>query len=80
LKLEFAGVGGSFANIIFQVGGVVGIAIQQGLLTTVYGSPTDWTGSKNGYFSSAWILATGLLFGVLYRQNNAHKNTGVAVV
>jgi hypothetical protein len=26
--LEFAGVGGSFANVIFQVGGVIGIAIQ----------------------------------------------------
>ena len=30
--LEFAGVGGSVANIIFQVGGVIGISVQAGLL------------------------------------------------
>jgi MFS family permease len=71
--LEFAGVGGSFANVIFQVAGVIGIAIQQALLAT--GNPADledWTGSQNGYFfSSAYIMATGIVFSIFYRQAKA---------
>lgn len=79
--LEFAGVGGSFANVIFQVGGVIGIAIQQGLLSTGDTSnPIDWTGSKNGYFfSSAYVMATGIIFVILYRQHKAPQMSQGAV-
>ena len=67
--LAFAGVGGSFANVVFQLGGVVGIAVQAGLLGTGNGL-ADWTGSKNSYFfTSAYILVTGLIFVATYRQH-----------
>ena len=60
---------GSFANIIFQIGGVIGIAVQAGLIATGDGSITDWTGSKNSYFFTAgYVLASGLIFVVWYRQ------------
>ncbi|BEJ11140.1 hypothetical protein CspHIS471_0105620 [Cutaneotrichosporon sp. HIS471] len=79
--LEFAGVGGSFAQVIYQIGGVVGIAVQQGLLDTGHGGVADWTGSQNGYFfTSAYILCTGLIFVLWYRQSKATIPTGVAPV
>lgn len=77
--LEFAGVGGSFAQVIFQIGGVVGIAVQQGLLDTGSGDVREWTGSKNGYFfTSAYILATGLIFVLWYRQHKMPVRAGGA--
>lgn len=77
--IEFAGVGGSFAQVIFQIGGVVGIAVQQGLLDTGSGDVHDWTGSKNGYFfTSAYILFTGLIFVLWYRQHKMPERAGGA--
>lgn len=81
--LEFAGVGGAFAQIIFQIGGVIGIAIQAGLISTGDGTIEDWTGSKNSYFfTSAYILATGIIFVIFYRQvkmpNNPSPIAGAA--
>lgn len=74
--LEFAGVGGSFANVIFQVGGVVGIAIQTGLLDTGSG-PLDWTGSKNGFLlTSAYTLFCGIVFCLWYRQDKMPVREG----
>lgn len=80
--LEFAGVGGAFAQIIFQIGGVIGIAIQAGLISTGDGTIEDWTGSKNSYFfTSAYILATGVVFVIFYRQVKMPNNpTPVAAV
>ncbi|KAK1926913.1 major facilitator superfamily domain-containing protein [Papiliotrema laurentii] len=67
--LEFAGIGGSFAQIIFQIGGVIGIAVQAGLIATGDGTLTDWTGSKNGYFfTGAYVMVTGIIFFLWYRQ------------
>jgi hypothetical protein len=75
--IEFAGVGGSFANIIFQIGGVIGIAIQAGLISTGDGTIEDWTGSKNSYFfTGAYILATGLIFVLWFRQAKLPSNPG----
>lgn len=66
---QYAGVAGSFTQVIFQVGAVVGIAVQAGLLSTGDGI-TDWTGSKNSYFfTSAYILLTGVVFVIFYRQD-----------
>ncbi len=76
--LQFAGVGGSFAQVIFQIGGVVGIAVQQGLLDTGRkGDVSDWTGSKNGYFfTSAYVLLPGIIFGLWFRQSKVRENVG----
>jgi hypothetical protein len=74
-------VGGSFANIIFQVGGVIGIAVQSGLLGTGDGTIQDWTGSKNSYFlTGAYIMLTGLIFLAWYRQSKAPKHNGAVPV
>ncbi|OCF58454.1 efflux protein EncT [Kwoniella mangroviensis CBS 10435] len=78
--LEFAGVGGSFANIIFQVGGVIGISVQAGLINTGNGTIEDWTGSKNSYFfTGAYILFTGIVFVAWYRQSKMPKYEGPVV-
>ncbi|OWZ61110.1 hypothetical protein AYX15_06664 [Cryptococcus neoformans] len=75
--LEFAGVGGSFANIIFQIGGVIGIAVQDGLVGTGPDAATSWTGSRNSYFfTGGYIMATGLVFVVWYRQKLMPKLEG----
>ncbi|WWD20594.1 hypothetical protein CI109_105070 [Kwoniella shandongensis] len=75
--LEFAGIGGSFANIIFQVGGVIGISVQAGLLSTGDGTIEDWTGSKNSYFfTGGYILFTGIVFVLWYRQSKMPVLTG----
>ncbi|OXM77898.1 efflux protein EncT [Cryptococcus neoformans Bt63] len=75
--LEFAGVGGSFANIIFQIGGVIGIAVQDGLVGTGPDAATSWTGSKNSYFfTGGYIMATGLVFVMWYRQKLMPKLEG----
>lgn len=77
--LEFAGVGGSFANVVFQIGGVVGIAIQTGLLDTGSGA-LDWTGSKNGFiFTSAYTLFCGIVFCLWYRQEKMPVREGPVV-
>ncbi|WOO83271.1 Drug resistance protein [Vanrija pseudolonga] len=81
--LEFAGVGGSFANVIFQIGGIIGIAVQTALISTGDGQIDDWKGTQNGYFfSSGWILATGIIFGLWYRQSKMpqHAQGGAAAV
>lgn len=78
--LEYAGIGGSFANVIFQVGGVIGIAVQAGLIATGDGTVSDWVGSRNGYFFvSGYILATGLIFVLWYRQEKMPKREGPVV-
>ncbi|KAL1405759.1 hypothetical protein Q8F55_007432 [Vanrija albida] len=80
--LEFAGVGGSFAQVIFQIGGIIGIAVQTALIATGDGHIDDWKGTQNGYFfSSGWILATGLVFVLWYRQHKmpSHQGGTVAV-
>lgn len=78
--LEYAGVGGSFANVIFQIGGVIGIAVQAGLIATGDGSLEDWTGSQNGYFfTSGYILFTGLVFVLWYRQEKMPVREGPVV-
>lgn len=71
---EFAGIGGSVAQVVFMIGGVVGIAIQAGLVSTGNGEVTDWTGDRNAYiFVSAYMLAAGVLFVAFYRQPPAEK-------
>ncbi|XAO26332.1 hypothetical protein I312_105169 [Cryptococcus bacillisporus CA1280] len=78
--LEFAGVGGSFANIIFQIGGVIGIAVQDGLVGTGADAAASWTGSRNSYFfTGAYIMLTGLVFLVWYRQRLMPKLEGPVV-
>jgi hypothetical protein len=78
--LEFAGIGGSFANIVFQIGGVIGISVQAGLIATGNGTITDWTGSKNSYFfTGAYILLTGAIFPIWYRQAKMPNHEGAAV-
>ena len=78
--VEFAGVGGSFANILFQVGGVIGIAVQAGLISTGDGTLEDWTGSANSYyFTSAYIMATGIIFVFWYRQEKMPHHEGPVV-
>ncbi|KAL1410667.1 hypothetical protein Q8F55_004686 [Vanrija albida] len=68
---EFAGVGGSFAAVIYQIGGVVGIAVQAALLPTGGGVPGHvWAGYAHGYyFTSGVMVAIGLLFVLWYRQS-----------
>ncbi|KLT46388.1 MFS general substrate transporter [Cutaneotrichosporon oleaginosum] len=65
---EYAGVAGSFAQVVFTIGSVVGIAIQSGLVATGQGG-TDWTGDRNAYvFLSAYCIAAGALCGALFRN------------
>jgi hypothetical protein len=79
--LEFAGIGGSFANVIFQIGGVIGIAIQAGLIATGDGTVEDWVGSRNGYFfTSGYVIFTGIVFVLWYRQEKMPVRGGEAVV
>ena len=76
-SMRFPGVGGSFAQIILQIGGVIGISVQAGLLSTGDGTIQDWTGSKNSYFfTSAYILFTGLVFPFWYRQQKMPNAEG----
>jgi hypothetical protein len=59
----------------------LGIAIQAGLLSTGDGTAQDWVGSRNGYFfTSGYVLATGLIFFVWYRQDKMPKREGVVAV
>jgi hypothetical protein len=61
--IEFAGVGGSVAQITFQIGGVIGVAVQSGLDSTGTGL-ADWKGTQAGFwFSGALTLAAGIMFG-----------------
>lgn len=69
---EFAGVGGSFAQVILQISGVVGIAVQTALLTTGTDPVTDWTGSRNGYFfTGGYVMLCGLVFLLWYKEDKA---------
>ncbi|TXT11268.1 hypothetical protein VHUM_02019 [Vanrija humicola] len=75
---EFAGVGGSFAAVIYQIGGVIGIAVQAALLPTGGGVAGHvWAGYAHGYyFTSGVMVAIGLLFLVWFRPEkmpNAEK-------
>ncbi|TXT12792.1 hypothetical protein VHUM_01193 [Vanrija humicola] len=73
--IEFAGVGGSFANVVFQVGGVAAIAIQSGL-RSAGGAADDWRGYTYGYiFVSCFILFTGLVFALWYRPGTPKPET-----
>jgi hypothetical protein len=66
--IEFAGVGGSVAQITFQIGGVLGVAVQSGLDSTGTGL-ADWKGTQAGFwFSGALTLAAGITFGIFYRN------------
>lgn len=68
---------GSFANIIFQIGGVIGISVQAGLLSTGDGTILDWTASQNSYyFTGSYVLLTGLVFPLLYRQQKTPSQEG----
>lgn len=78
--IAFAGIGGSFANVIFQIGGVIGIAVQAGLIATGDGTVEDWVGSRNGYFfTSGYIMVTGIIFVLWYRQEKMPKVEGPVV-
>ncbi|WWC63441.1 uncharacterized protein I303_106043 [Kwoniella dejecticola CBS 10117] len=67
--ISYAGISGSFANVVFQVGGVVGVAIQSGLLNTGNGTIEDWTGSRNSYFfSGSFVILGGLVMLVFFRE------------
>ena len=78
--LEYAAVGGATAQMVFQVAGVCGVGIQAGLLSTGDGTVEDWTGSRNGYFfTSAYILLTGIVFFIFYRQDRMPKREGPVV-
>ena len=58
-----------------SVGGVIGVAVQAGLLVTGDGTIQDWTGSKDSYFlTGAYVLVSGLIFGVWYRQEKMPTN------
>lgn len=71
--VQFAGVAGSFAQVVFTIGSVVGIAVQSGLVATGSGG-TDWTGDRNAYiFMSAYCIAAGALFGALFRPPKATR-------
>jgi hypothetical protein len=66
--VEFAGVAGSFAQVVFTIGSVAGVAIQAGLLATGEGGK-DWTGDRNAYiFVSAYTLAAGILCAIFFRH------------
>lgn len=73
--IEFAGIGGSFANVVFQVGGVAAIAIQSGL-RSAGGTEDEWKGYTYGYiFVSCFILFTGLVFGLWYKPEKPKPAT-----
>jgi hypothetical protein len=75
--LEFAGMGGAVANVILQIGGVVGISVQAGLLGTGDGTIKDWTGSKNSYFfTGGYIAFTGLIFLIFYKPQKIPASRG----
>jgi hypothetical protein len=78
--VEFAGVGGSFTQVVFQIGGVVGIAVQAALVGNTPEDQVVWDGSKNSYFfSGAYVLATGLFFVIFYRQSKMRPMEGPIV-
>jgi hypothetical protein len=50
------------------------------LIGTGDGTIEDWTGSKNSYFfTGGYILFTGLVFVLWYRQSKAPKHDGAIV-
>ncbi|KAK4688624.1 hypothetical protein P7C73_g1488, partial [Tremellales sp. Uapishka_1] len=78
--LESAGVGGSFVNVVFQVGGVIGIAVQAAFVGNSAADQLEWNGSKNSYFfSGGYVLATGLIFVAWYRQSKMPVREGAPV-
>lgn len=69
---EFAGVAGSFVQVLFQIGAAVGNAAQAGFLGTGKSEAAlaDWTGSRNSFFfTSSVIAASGILFALLFRHD-----------
>lgn len=78
----FAGVAGSFVQVLFQVGGTIGNAALAGFLRSPSPSKTstdgdvnanpleDWTRSRNGFiFISCVMAASGAAFALLWRQD-----------
>ncbi|TXT04331.1 hypothetical protein VHUM_04218 [Vanrija humicola] len=77
--LEFAGVGGSFANVIFQLGGIIGVAVQTALVAGD-GHVDEWKGTQNSYFFAAgWVLASGIIFALWFRQSKMPRNGSAQV-
>lgn len=73
---EFAGVGGSFVQVLFQVGAAIGNAAQAGFLTSGDGTLADWTGSRNSFFfTSGVIAASGIIFAVWFRHDKMPQST-----
>jgi hypothetical protein len=53
---------------------------QAGLIATGDGTVDDWIGSRNGYFfTSGFILFTGLVFVLWYRQEKMEVRAGPVV-
>ncbi|KAL1410691.1 hypothetical protein Q8F55_001633 [Vanrija albida] len=78
--LEFAGVGGSFANVVFQLGGIVGVAVQTALVAAD-GEVDGWRGTQNSYFfAGGWVLAVGVVFVLWYKQDKMPGGAGAAAV
>ncbi|WVQ68395.1 uncharacterized protein L199_006603 [Kwoniella botswanensis] len=66
--ISYAGVSRSFANVIFQIGGVVGAAIQAGLLNNGDSTLEDWTGRKNSYFFGRALIIVSELVMLTYKE------------
>ncbi|KLT38894.1 MFS general substrate transporter [Cutaneotrichosporon oleaginosum] len=72
----FAGVAGSFVQVLFQVGAAIGNAAQAGFLGS-HTNPAeqsvalaDWKRSRDSFFfTSAVIAASGIAFAVLFRHD-----------
>ncbi|BEI89447.1 uncharacterized protein CcaverHIS019_0208090 [Cutaneotrichosporon cavernicola] len=73
---DFAGVAGSFVQVLFQIGAAIGNAAQAGFLGAHTDSAkqgealADWTTSRNSFFfTSAVIGASGVAFALLFRHD-----------
>lgn len=67
--VESAGVAGSVCQVLFQVGGVIGIAIQTGL-DSVGDGLQDWKGTQAGFgFVTGLVALLGLIFVIFFRQD-----------
>ncbi len=77
---EFAGVAGSFVQVLFQVGAALGNAAQAGFLGSHKDADAqgaalaDWKRSRDSFFfTSAVIAASGIAFAVLFRHDRMPK-------
>ncbi|BEJ12350.1 hypothetical protein CspHIS471_0208100 [Cutaneotrichosporon sp. HIS471] len=78
---DFAGVAGSFVQVLFQIGAAIGNAAQAGFLGAHTDSVkqgealADWTTSRNSFFfTSAVIAASGVAFALLFRHDLMPKD------